>query len=85
MQQPIDLTTGLPCGVPAPAADGTVEVPVGYLATHADGTTALLRLDRARADMYAQTHHALIERVYVRRPASAPDRPAGQDAALRQR
>lgn len=67
MMQPIDLTTGLPCGMPP--AGAAEEVPVGYLATHADGTTARLRLDRAGADRYAQTHRAVIELMYVRRPA----------------
>jgi hypothetical protein len=46
-----------------------VEVLVGYLATHSDGTVARLGPDKARAELYAASHHATIEMMYVKRPA----------------
>ena len=60
--KPVDLTTGLQCG--AETRD-KVPVLVGWLATHADGTTARLGLDKAKADHYAATHHATLEGMYV--------------------
>ena len=46
----------------------TVEVIVGYLVTHSDGSVALLRTDREHADRYARTHRGTLEPVFVRRP-----------------
>ena len=56
----------------------TVEVIVGYLVTHGDGTVARLGPDRGYADRYLRTHGGTdIETMYVRRKAP----PAGQDSA----
>jgi hypothetical protein len=63
--KPIDTATGLQAG-----SDTRDMAPVliGWLATHADGTTARLGLDKAKADHYAATHHATLECMYVFRP-----------------
>ena len=65
--KPIDRTTGLQCG-----SETRDNVPVlcGWLATHSDGTTARLGLDKAKADHYASTHHATLEGLYVFRPVT---------------
>ena len=65
--QPIDLTTGQPCG----ASTHMVEVLVGYLVTHSDGFEARLAPDRTRAELYAIKSHATLEPMYVKRPAGA--------------
>lgn len=49
----------------------TVEVVVGWLATHVDGTVARLGPDRTRAENYACTHHATIEVMYCKRAKQA--------------
>ncbi len=56
----------------------TVEVIVGYLVTHSDGTVARLGPDRGYADRYLRTHGGTaVEEMFVRRKAP----PAGQDGA----
>ena len=63
--------------------DETVEVVVGYLATHTDGTVARLGPDRTRAELYAVTHHATIEMMYVRRrPAQTAHAPGETFAGI---
>lgn len=50
----------------------TVDVVVGYLVTHSDGSEALIRGDRTRADNYAVTHRGIkVEPAFVRRQQSS--------------
>jgi hypothetical protein len=63
---PVDTTTGLQCG--DEVHQGMVPVLIGWLATHTDGTTARLGLDRTKALHYAATHHATLEGMFVFRP-----------------
>ena len=65
-QIPVDAATGLQSGMPVHT--GTVDVLVGWLVTHADGTSARLGIDRARADAYLRSHRGVaIEAMFVRR------------------
>lgn len=69
MSIPIDTTTGQQSGPVVHTA--TVEVIVGYLVTHGDGTVARLGPDRGYADRYLRTHGGVaVEEMFVRRPAS---------------
>jgi hypothetical protein len=61
--KPIDTATGKTSG--SEVFGDKMPVLVGWLATHTDGTQARLGLDRAKADKYAVTHHALIEAMFV--------------------
>ncbi len=73
---PVDTTTGLQSG--SAVHTGTVEVIVGYLVTHGDGTVARLGPDRSYADRYLRTHGGTgIEEMYVRRGPQARSEPAG--------
>lgn len=66
---PIDTATGLQSG--PEVHTGTVDVLVGYLVTHADGTVARLGPDKGYADRYLRTHGGVaVEEMFVRRPAS---------------
>ena len=67
MRAPIDTTTGLQAG--SSVHDGTVDVLVGYLVTHADGYEARIGPDRTRAELYAARKRATLEPMFVRRPA----------------
>lgn len=49
------------------APDGTIDVLVGYLVTHADGYEARIGPDRTRADLYAARNRATLEPMFVRR------------------
>lgn len=62
---PIDTATGLQSSMQVHGY--TVDVQVGYLLTHPDGSEALLKTDRAGAELYAAKHRATIERAYVLR------------------
>ena len=64
--QPIDSTTGLPCG--APVHTGMVDVLKGYLVTLPDGYECRMGPDKTRADLYAAANHGTIEPLFVRRP-----------------
>lgn len=64
---PIDTTTGLQAG--SSVHDGTVDVLVGYLVTHADGYEARVGPDRTRAQLYAVRSRATLEPMFVRRAA----------------
>ena len=55
------------------ANDGTVDVLVGYLVTHADGYEARIGPDRMRAELYAARNRATIEPMFVRRHAARQD------------
>ena len=66
--KPVDLTTGLPCGIDTPEIPGTVEVLVGYLVTFPDGHECRLGPDRTRAEIYAAKQHATLEPTFVIRP-----------------
>lgn len=60
----------------------TVEVVVGYLVTHADGTVARLGPDRGYADRYLRTHGGTaIDEMFVRRKAS-PAGPMGSGGPI---
>lgn len=63
---PIDLSTGLPCGI-EPKSDTLGLVLVGYLVTHSDGFEARLGPDKTRAELYAIRSNATIEPLFVRR------------------
>lgn len=66
---PIDTATGHQSG--PEVHTGTVEVLVGWLVTHSDGTVARLGPDRGYAERYVRTHGGVaLEAMYVRRPAS---------------
>lgn len=68
---PIDTATGLQSG--PDVHTGTVEVLVGWLVTHGDGTVARLGPDSGYADRYLRTHGGVaIEEMYVRRKVSRP-------------
>lgn len=52
------------------ANDSAGEVLVGYLVTHPDGYEARLGPDRTRAELYAARNRAMLEPMFVRRPAA---------------
>lgn len=46
---------------------GSVDVLVGWLATHPDGYEARIGPDRTRAELYAARNRATLEPMFVRR------------------
>ncbi len=60
---PVDTTTGLQCG--DEVHQDRAPLLKGWLATHADGTEARLGPDKTRAEIYAATHHATLEALFV--------------------
>lgn len=66
------------------ANDSAGDVLVGYLVTHADGYEARLGPDRTRAELYAARNRAMLEPMFVRRPAARQINAGGQiDGAAR--
>lgn len=57
------------------------DVLVGYLVTHPDGYEARLGPDRTRAELYAARNRAMLEPMFVRRPAARQAGAGGPNGA----